>query len=96
MKFTRRQAILLGAVGVPAATVAALALRHAGDPGDLVSPAERAALHTLSLGEYATLKAAMRRLVRATDAAFPTIDQVAAAPFAERYLAVFIASISPT
>ncbi len=87
MKLTRRQALLLSVLGVPAAAVTALALRHAGDPGDVVSAAERRALRCLDVGEYATLKQAMRRLTRATRGGFPTADTVEAAPFVERYIA---------
>ena len=86
-RLTRRQALLLGIVGVPVAAASAVALRHGGDPGSLVELDERAGLTVLSVRQYATLKCVLRAMASSTGTGFPTTDEVKAAPWAERYLA---------
>jgi len=85
-RFTRRQAIALGVVGVPGAALAALALRHAQSSAPWVSDDERRNLRALDPREFATLKMVMARIARASVPGFPDTFSVGAALFADRYL----------
>lgn len=87
MRLTRRQAIVVGAVGIPVTALATVLFRHGSDPGDMVSDGERRALRVLTVNEYATLKAAIVRLTRSDRPDFPPAEAVGAPLFAERFLA---------
>ncbi len=87
MRLTRRQTLLLGLAGVPAASVTAVVLRHDTPLGAWVSPTERHSLRALTPREFATLKVLFRRIVRSAHPGFPSVDTVGAPVFADGYIA---------
>ncbi|MDP3279237.1 MAG: FAD-dependent oxidoreductase [Deltaproteobacteria bacterium] len=84
-RLSRRQSIALSLVGPPLAALAALALRHRGDPGETLDPAIRQSLRALTPTEFVVLRAAVARLCRSAQAGFPTATEVGVAQFAEGF-----------